>query len=186
MDSAAWGKCEDARLMLDWWVNRQASAERPIYPSRDKRKLRLFAAACCRQAWHLLADGRSRAAVEVAERYADGEATERERFRAWDEAIFAVEGVVFAAARCADDDEHIHLTPTIVVQALVKAGVQPVALAGILRDIFGDPHRPVAAGPACPAWRTPAVSDLAAAAYEHRSADGTLDNFRLALVADAL
>ena len=40
-----------------------------------RRRLRLFACACCRQSWHLFTDQDSRQAVEVAERYADGRAS---------------------------------------------------------------------------------------------------------------
>ncbi len=42
------------------------------------RRLRLLAVAACRQVWPLLTDPHSRAAVEVAERYADGKASKKE------------------------------------------------------------------------------------------------------------
>jgi hypothetical protein len=53
-----------------------------------------------------------------------------------------------------------------------------------VRDIFGNPFRPVALDPA---WRTPTVAGLATAAYEERTLPaGTLDPDRLAVLADAL
>lgn len=48
-----------------------------------ERELRLFMCFCARQNWHLLTDPRSRNVVEVAERYADGRASQEELAAAW-------------------------------------------------------------------------------------------------------
>lgn len=50
------------------------------------REWRLFAVWCARQVEHLMTDPRSKAALDVAERYANGEATSAELAAAWDAA----------------------------------------------------------------------------------------------------
>jgi hypothetical protein len=56
--------------------------------------------------------------------------------------------------------------------------------ARLVTEIFNNPFRAVSLDPA---WRTPTVADLAAAAYEERSLpSGQLDPARLAVLADAL
>jgi hypothetical protein len=56
--------------------------------------------------------------------------------------------------------------------------------ANLLRDLFGNPFRPVSLAPA---WLTPVVLKLAQAAYDNRLlASGLLDNSGLAILADAL
>lgn len=56
--------------------------------------------------------------------------------------------------------------------------------ADLVREVFGNPFRPIAVDPA---WLTPTVTALAEAANEHRQLpSGTLDHARLAVLADAL
>jgi hypothetical protein len=54
--------------------------------SGGRRLLRLFCCACCREAWHLFTDQRSRRAVELAEQFADGRAGKDQLRAAWAQA----------------------------------------------------------------------------------------------------
>ena len=78
----------------------------------EDKTLRLFACFCARQIWPLLEDERSRNAVLVAEKFADGDATEDDLAAAcaaaWDAARAAeneqLERLVMAAHQEADHD----------------------------------------------------------------------------------
>ncbi len=76
MTEAEWLAATDPRPMLH-----------SLQDNFSERKLRLFAAACCRRWWHLLAPEWSRRAVETAERFADGLATGDELAPLWSEFI---------------------------------------------------------------------------------------------------
>ena len=157
------------------------------------RKLRLFACACCRQIWHLLTDAISQRAVEVAERHADGEASDQELEAAWLDAerffgstcsYGTSTGNQAARAASTAADPRVSFLPHMYQLSFQYMSEEWPAHIRLLRCVFGNPFSPV---PFAPTWRTAAVLPLARAAYEERApAAGTLDNARLAVLADAL
>jgi hypothetical protein len=164
----------------------------------SERKQRLFACACARRVWDLLKDPRSRAAFEVAERCADGLASQAEEMAAIRSANKAIEdsiadwgyGSMAHYAACVAH-EAIGETPFMVayqVLSLVEAAREPshrghsrryrvsgrsrateqAIQAGVLRDLFGNPFRPRRLDPACLAWNGGIIPRLTRSAYEER------------------
>jgi hypothetical protein len=178
------------------------------------RKLRLFACACCRRVWRHLADTRSRGAVLVAERYADGLADESERWdalaeealgaptwqavraarSAWcclapDECALAAypDAIESAAWATACPDEMSNFSTSTDPAGFPNYAAERRAQVPLLRCIFGNPIRQVEANPTWTAWNAGAVGSLAQAAYDKRDpGQGFLDAARLLVLADAL
>ena len=147
---------------------------------------RLFACACVRRVWHLLADERSRTAVETAERYADGLADRQQLIAARDEAREAIResrwpkgpDTIYRAAGAAQDatrDSGRSAAHNCVWEAsrakcerdtnhCDEGELKHQAI--LLRDILSNPFRPVAIEPS---WRSLSVVSLAQTIYKDRA-----------------
>jgi hypothetical protein len=189
MTEASWLACEDAYPMIDL-----------IQGQSSERKLRLFGAACCRRLWHLLTDRRSMEMIAVAERRADGHASEEEFLAARTAAAEVDNGKLDATHYAeeaasllswnADDgyDSGYHVKFLWYdVGFTLGQGKRAAMLVALLRDMVGNPFRPVTVNPAVLAWNDAVIVRLARAAYEERHLpSGELDLQRLAVLADAL
>lgn len=189
------------------WDNETGHAQGMLYKlwkrnhqrtKAGKRKLRLFACACCRAAWPRLPDAQLGAAVEAAERFAEGIGTKEEMQAArdrveWMRADGALPAKTTLQARVAVDMAVASTDAQAFSAAFTMSATQAplgglrggeAALCALVRCVFGNPFRPVAVASA---WRNPDVIALAQAAYDERLLpSGELDKTRLAILADAL
>jgi hypothetical protein len=145
------------------------------------RKLRLFACAACRRIWHLLWDERSRTAVEVAERYADGLATAGELLKARTRSMAAQAEAVRSVAK--GRFPTVAETAAEVSETARQAATHAARMAAdsdLVREVFGNPFRPVAVEQSWLCWNDATIVKIAQVIYEERCFED------LPILADAL
>jgi hypothetical protein len=177
-----WLSCTDPMLMVQW-RGKQATP----------RKLRLFGCACCRFIWSWLPDPRSRMAVEVAERFADGLATSQELVAACCEARQLAERQVgftadttwisWSAVWVASEPRDLPRVVSSVVGRRFRTRLENqegVWMAAFFRDVIGNPFRSAAFDPLWRQWNGGIAVRLAQEMYDSR------DFARAPLLADML
>jgi hypothetical protein len=180
MTGAEWLAASEPELMLEF-----------LRGKASDRKLRLFAVACCERVRTLITRNGNKA-VRAAEEFADGLIDRHQLRDAW-VSVGHVKGeartfACFAAQGASCPPEYGTLSAAGYAVRAVVAHANPVDTDRVrqaeqaiqtvlLRDIFGNPFRPVVADPS---WRTSAVVALAGQMYESR------DFGEMPILADAL
>lgn len=180
MMDAKWDNTANPEAMLD--VVRQLKAGKSTL---GRRKLRLFAVACCRSWWDDL-NSNSREAVEITERYADGYATRSELGRAqgistYDfgdgtepstlkEAIkrHTVNGAtnwLTSSAEIAGFCIGQHLRAVARKHSPRKLTQETKRQIALLHEVFGNPQDPPSVDPAWLEWNDGAIPHLAHEIY---------------------
>jgi hypothetical protein len=190
-----------AGMTEEQWLSWSDGPELMLLRVRQRatdRQVRLFGCACCRLLWEHL-DEWARQAVEAGERHADGLLSETELAiirRACNQALGPLRGVRARLGQAAAElvRPRLSYVRAYRMTQLARTGREEQVRSllarhcDLLRDVFGNPFRPVVR--IDPLWRSSndgIVVKLARAAHEERNLPaGTLDNVRLAMLADAL
>lgn len=176
MTEAEWMVWADPKAMLEL-----------LRDNATERKFRLFACACCRRVWPWLADVRSRRAVEVAEELTDGsvsltdwsdaEAAAWHAMHEGGEGLLDTEdatarlmfhyasGAAFSAVQADFDRVDASSVAQDAANCASEKDQERRSQACLLRDIFGNPFRPVTFSPA---WRIDTALTLARQMYDSR------------------
>jgi hypothetical protein len=177
---AEWVACTDPKPMLEFLKGRAS-----------ERKLRLFGCACVRRIWGHLTNEHSKRSVELAERFADGQATGEElaaaRANACQAALtiadYAASYTAFADA--SDSADAYNASAGVMAYAAAPDNARGrkaecAAQADLCRDIFGNPFQTVAVDPVILIWQNGTVQRLAQDLSEKGEFDG------LPILGDAL
>jgi hypothetical protein len=184
---AQWLNLEVPDPMLRWL--QKSRKHRPT-----RRKLGLFACACARRQGDRIQDEATIAGLGLAERLAEGLASPDELRSFLRECLDGgPQGKFFHVAAWAVricDTRQNWTSPegaarNVAGYLAIESGAhEPAEQCRLLREVIGNPYRPVAAHPA---WRDPVAVALARAAYDHRlMPGGYLDAARLAVLCDSL
>ena len=146
----------------------------------SERKFRLFAIAIGRSIWECIPSAPCRRAIETAELFVEGRAIPEEMKRARKAAVDASNrfghGAFFVAAACVQP-EGGRVGAFLATRHLSSPPLNDAGTCDLLRDIFGNPFRPVTLDPR---WLSSTVLDLARTIYDERVFE------RMPILADAL
>jgi hypothetical protein len=138
------------------------------------RKVRLFAAACCRTLWPQLSDPRTRNLLDVIERFADGEAGRDELEAARHQHPRKCIGGAFAVITASQIDPWAAAHATLAWfrgERLKWQGARRRANCQLevpFNDIFSPPNPPPVIDAEVLAWQKGTVVRLAQAIYDER------------------
>jgi hypothetical protein len=158
------------------------------------RKLRLFAAASFRRLAYLLPDSRQHRGIEMLEQEAEGTASLEIRRAVTRDVRYALPASNEIVEDAPADDPYF--VALMLYRELASSSAAEHALhatAGladgaaeqgeqtcVLRDIFGNPFRPVSVDPGWLVWNGGTIQQIAETIYDERAFD------RLPILADAL
>jgi hypothetical protein len=148
------------------------------------RKLRLWMTACHRRLWHLLS-GLERRMPEATEQYLEGKITLAQFDAAY------IGNALFGDDHAPTPDEYPLERALGEVEYISEYANDPhheaAAQAELVREIFGNPFRPVTLDRAGLAWNGNGIPGLAQALYDGRPLpEGRLSPASLAQLADTL
>jgi hypothetical protein len=185
MTEAEWLACARPHDMLNLLKSKNPSA----------RKLRLFSSACCRRIRSFLENARCLHLIETSDRYADGLASEAELEEAgapigsahledtgnYDSLLDPWNGIRAVWYLMSTESPEACLGFERILRAVPSRKAEEAAQSSFLRDIFGNPFRPMPnPHPSWLTWNNGAVPKLAGAIYDERGFD------RMPILADAL